>query len=171
VAAEPHKPGSVQSTSTRRKRSAAELSYAYGTKVEVAASRAEIEGLLSRHGAKRIMASWDGETGDGWVLFQMGERYYRLDAPPREVGTRDPAQVYRERWRALLLITKARLEIVRSEGSTFEQEFLPYAMLADGKTTVRDQIEPALGEMYRTGVMGNLLPDFGAPRLPAGGGR
>lgn len=173
MAAEPLKSGSGQPPKTpasngKRKRSEAEMAFAYGTKVEVAASRAEAESKLSRFGAKRIVASWDGETGNGWILFELNGRYYRLDAPPREVGNREPEQVHRERWRALLLLLKARLEIVRSGMATFEQEFVVHAILPDGRTTVGEQLEPALVEMYQSGQMGNLLTGFGAPRLPEG---
>lgn len=133
--------------------------YAYKTDVEVSKSRAEIEAQVSRAGAHQVLGGWDNHTRSGFVAFTLNGRQYRLDVPRKEYGSRDKDQVDRERWRALLLIVKARLELVRAELSTVEQEFLPHLMLPNGKP-VAEVIMPAIEAMYQDGQMRPLLPMF-----------
>ena len=133
--------------------------YAYKTDVEITQSRAEIEAQLGRAGAGQIVGGWDRNTRSGFIIFALGGKQYRLDVPQREYGHREKDQVDRERWRALLLIVKARLELVRAELSTVEVEFLPHMMLPNGKP-VAEVIMPAIEKMYEDGQMRPLLPGF-----------
>jgi hypothetical protein len=66
-------------------------------------------------------------------------------------------QACRQRWRALALVVKAKLEAVECGISTFEEEFLAWMMLPDG-STVGDRMLPQLETAYRTGQMPPLLP-------------
>lgn len=82
----------------------------------------------------------------------------------REAWVKDKAaQRERESWRRLLLLVKAKLEIVAEGASSFEREFLCDILLPDGQT-VHEALAPQLVAAYETGDMPPLLP-------PAGGGQ
>lgn len=59
-------------------------------------------------------------------------------------------QSVKQRWRALALVIKAKLEAVESHIATFEEEFLPYIVLPNGKTVAEETL-PAIEEIYKTG--------------------
>jgi hypothetical protein len=62
----------------------------------------------------------------------------------------------KRRWRALVLIVKAKLELVASGGSTFEVEFLAHTMLPNGDT-VGETMLPRIAQAYRTNSMPPLM--------------
>ena len=64
---------------------------------------------------------------------------------------------YRRRWRALVLILKARLVAVENRFSTFKEAFLGETLLPDG-TTVNDHLLPQLERTYETSKMPMMLP-------------
>lgn len=136
-------------------RRAAPRRFAQGTDVPVAKSRVEIEGLLAKHGAHQVLIGSDSQKRTGFVGFAIGGRQYRVHIPPRDGRKAD--QIEREQWRALLLLLKAKLEVVASGFVTIEQEFLAYTVLPNG-STVGAEIEARLAESYETGQMPNLLP-------------
>lgn len=68
------------------------------------------------------------------------------------------AQREREAWRRLLLVTKAKLEIVTDGCSTIEREFLADILLPDGGT-VHERLAQQLEASYRDGAMPPLLGD------------
>ena len=53
-------------------------------------------------------------------------------------------------WRAIVLITKAKLEAVEAGVTTLEHEFLANMVLPDGRT-VYEKLEPVLREAISTG--------------------
>ena len=61
-------------------------------------------------------------------------------------------QAQRQRWRALLLVIKAKLEAIEAGIATFEDEFLAYTMLPSGET-VGEWVSPQLDKVYEKGVM------------------
>ena len=63
----------------------------------------------------------------------------------------------REAWRRLLLVTKAKLELVLDSGRSVESEFLADVLLPDGRT-VHEALEPQLARSYADGQMPPLLP-------------
>jgi hypothetical protein len=143
------------------------VSYASKTTVPVDRSKAELEALLGRYGADQFayMTSAEGAM----IAFRMRERHVRFLMPMpdqqefrftpggrrrtsnAEVG-RAWQQAIRSRWRALVLIVKAKLEAVEAGVSTFEREFLADIMLPDG-TTVHEWLEPQIEEAYSKGSM------------------
>lgn len=139
--------------------------FAEGTTVEVGKSRSEVEGLLTKHGAFQIIIGTDTQKGSGFVHFSLQGRQYRMLLPPREVeGSRRrrdlPAaieQVRREQWRSMLLLLKAKLEVVASGMVAMEQEFLAYIVLPNG-STVGAEMAPKIAEAYQTNKMPALLP-------------
>lgn len=147
------------------------MTYASDTSVPADRSRAEIEKTLARYGASQFMYGWDDDRAV--ILFRMSEdqgfRQVRfvLQLPPREQFAltpggrrrRSPAQIeqafeqaVRSKWRALLLVVKAKLEAVESGIATFDQEFLAHIMLPSGET-VGDWISADLEEAYASGKM------------------
>jgi len=65
-------------------------------------------------------------------------------------------QNVRQRWRALLLSIKAKLEAVDAGISTIEQEFLPFVVMPDGRT-FSDHVLPQIESIASTGKMPKLL--------------
>jgi hypothetical protein len=159
------------------------VSPTYAAKTEVAPEkRAEIERTLARYGAVAFSYGYDEHRAV--VMFAIHNRKVRLDVPTPnrdefrytptgqrrwDDATIDRAyqQALRQRWRALALVIKAKLEAVEAGIVSFEQEFLAHILLPDG-STVGEWAEPQLAEVYATGEMPAVLP--GAVRaLPAGG--
>lgn len=125
--------------------------YAEGTKVSVESSRGEITGILAKHGVQRM--GWVGGPEGDELMFELGGGQYRLairkptldevkrayvDAGGRWNLVYDPqAKVdgeWRRRWRANVLLLKAKLEFIDAGDTTLERELLPYRVLKDGRT-------------------------------------
>lgn len=133
--------------------------YAEGTEVSVEKSRVEIERILHRFGATRFLYA-TGEQG-AVIAFQHKERQIRfvLPLPDRadkkfwynsrfqkrsdQLAFTSWEQACRERWRALVLCIKSKLAGVENKIETFEDAFMPYIVLPDGKT-VAEHVRPAL---------------------------
>lgn len=147
--------------------------YAENTSVSADKSRAEIERTLQRYGATQFMYGW--EESKAVVAFQMEGRHIRfvLQMPDRqsEEFTLTPSKKYyrdddaaqkaweqatRQRWRALALAVKAKLEAVEAQIATFEQEFLAHIILPDNRT-VGEWISPQIEQAYLGGKMPKLL--------------
>lgn len=124
--------------------------YAKDTKVSVDASRTEIERTLRRYGADAFGYGQDGARAA--VTFRLHGRMMRVD-----VDVPDSAQKERQRWRALLLIVKAKCEAVDIGVETVDQAWMPYIMLPDGRT-VGEFMVPQVSEAYKSGQMPSLLP-------------
>lgn len=142
------------------------------TKVTVIRSKMEIESTLKRYGAtERIVASND-RLGIIGVSFEINQRCAKIkvllpdinDFRETESGTErtETAQnaafdaECRRRWRMLLLILKAKLEVIESGISTFEREFLADLLLSDGRT-FGEFVEPQLEQAFESGKMPKML--------------
>lgn len=79
----------------------------------------------------------------------------RARAQRAAIDAREKAM--RQRWRALALVVKAKLEAVESGITTFEDEFLAHIVLPDG-STVGEFMVPQIELAYRTAVMPSVLP-------------
>lgn len=132
--------------------------YAYRTKVPEGQSRTDIERLLRKHDASGYI--FGSTNGHAMVGFEMrGWRLrFMLPMPIRKRGDSDTkvAAETRRRWRALLLVLKAKLEAVESGIIEFEREFLAH-IVTDGASTVGDQIIPNLAGIVTSGKMPPLL--------------
>jgi hypothetical protein len=102
--------------------------YAQGTDVSVAKSKAEVDALLGKHGATQRGVMNDDEKSLASILFALAGRCYRIDVPLPKSGE----QEQRERWRAVVLMVKAKLELVAIGASSVEREFLADLIMADG---------------------------------------
>ena len=148
--------------------------YASQTSVSGDRSRSEIERTLKRYGADSFMYGTRGSTAA--VQFEVKGRriLFRLELPDpdsreythsstgRVRRSTDQAleaweQACRQRWRALALIVKAKLEAVEAGISSFELEFLPYTVLPNGGT-VGEWALPQIALAYETGQMPPMLP-------------
>lgn len=122
--------------------------YASQTRVSVTNTRHDIERLLDDAGAEAFAFMKEGESAA--IAFRMQGRNYvlKLRLPDRSDFMRTPTgrsrydsevqkfyeQAIRARWRALLLLLKAKLIAVADGVTTVEDEFLASAMLNDGQT-------------------------------------
>ena len=143
------------------------MRYAEGTKVTVESSRGEITGILAKHGCQTM--AWGTQPTGDTLQFTLGGHLFRftinkptwqeVSAFLREQG-RDPSRVYdpnatvaaewRRRWRAHVLLIKAKLEFIEGGDTTLEREFMPYTVLKSGET------------------LGELMDSGGLPLLTAG---
>jgi hypothetical protein len=156
------------------------MTYAENTTVSVEKSRSEIERILSRYGARQFMYGYNEEEAvvSFVVAVEDAVRQVRFRIPlpdkndpsfvwtPARRKRRTPAQMYdaweqaqRQRWRALALVIKAKLEAVASGITEFEEEFLAHIVLPDGRT-VGEFIRPDVAIAYETGKM----PPLALPR-------
>jgi hypothetical protein len=145
--------------------------YASSTEVSSDRSRSEIERTLTRYGAKSFAYGW--QNGRAVIQFEMSDRRIRfvLPLPTEDEFSVTPAgrarrgqavnvahqQAVRQRWRALALAIKAKLESVASEIETFEDAFMAQIVLPSGMT-VGDHVRDQISQAYDTGEMPPLLP-------------
>ena len=140
--------------------------YAERTKVPVDRSKAEIEKLLKRYGAQQFVSAWCTKSSADLIGFTA----LAEDGTPRQVRVHLPMpnlddfanksqrdREYRRRWRALVLVIKAKLEAVESGISTLEREFMSDVVLPDG-ATVGEWAAKQLPKIYSSGKMPKLLP-------------
>lgn len=150
--------------------------YAAKTEVPVEKSRAEIEATIRRYGADSFISGWEGDRA--MVQFRASDRYVRFvmalpdqkdpafneyrqgsvtfSRKPEEAAKRWE-QACRQKWRALALMIKAKLEAVSSGIVAFEEEFLAHVLMPDGRTLYEHAKEP-LAVAYDSGEVRPLLP-------------
>lgn len=147
--------------------------YASNTDVSSERSRGEIERTLQRYGADRFgYSSSRTEATLGFTCHGLMVRFVlpmpdQMDKAfimtPGGKKTRSAAQANaaweqacRQKWRALSLVVKAKLEAVESGITTFEDEFLAHIVLPGGQT-VGQQALPRVREAYASGRTPPLL--------------
>lgn len=154
--------------------------YAQNTEVSSDRSRAEIEKTLTRYGASGFMYGWNGSAAV--VAFEMQGRRVKFELPLPDRNSRefthtetgrkrksqeqiDKAyeQAVRQRWRALALVIKAKLEAVETGITEFDEEFLAHIVLPNG-STVGQFMLPQVENAYETGDMPPLLQATGGNR-------
>jgi len=150
------------------------MRYAQHTSVSSERSKAEIERLLTRYGATSFASGWQNEQAV--IQFHMNARRIKFVLPlPSKTakefthskrGMRNEAATYklweqstRQRWRALALVVKAKLEAVEASIANFEDEFMAHIVLPDGKT-VSEHAAPMIAEAYKSGKVRALLPGW-----------
>lgn len=134
--------------------------FAENTTVPVARTRSEIEQLLERHKARQYGTAVDYELLAARVQFRLHDRVVRfVIALPdrRKLGEGVKLErAERQRWRALLLVIRAKLESVENAIETFEQAFLGQIVMPNDQT-VADIVVPQIAESYKTGKMPKAL--------------
>ncbi len=144
------------------------MKYAANTSVSSDKSKAGIEKTLQRYGATGFMYGW--QDSKAVVMFQMNNRHIKFILQMPDRGSKEithtskgriraenaQEQTYeqsiRQRWRALDLVIKAKLEAVESGIATFEQEFLSNIILPNGQL-VGNYMIPQVEKAYQTGNM------------------
>ena len=142
------------------------MPYAEKTRVPVSQSRSDIEKLLDRHKAKQYGTAVDYDAGTARVQFRLHDRIVRfvITLPdPKKLGRGlKLEQAERQKWRALLLVIKAKLESVENGIELFEEAFLANIVMP-GDQTVAELVRPVIAESYRTGRQLLLPPAAETP--------
>lgn len=160
------------------------MTYASETTVPVERSRAELERILERYGADAFASGWDAKGAQ--IIFRAQGKHVKFELPlpdrndrsflfykrgnndhrrTQEAAQKEWEQACRQRWRALALVVKAKLEAVEAGITVFEDEFMAHIVLPNGET-VGEWMRPQVEEAYASGVMPSEL----RLALPAAGG-
>lgn len=157
------------------------MRYAEKTRVGIESSQSEIRKIVNRYGATRF-ASMD-EPGLSVIMFEVHDRRvkFTLTMPNIADFARTPGknllrskesqydaweQACKQRWRALALSIKAKLEAVASNIAVFEEEFLSYVILPNGQT-VGEYVRPQVQIAYESGKMPKMLQGVGETGAPS----
>ena len=151
--------------------------FAEGTSVSSDRSRAEIDSLLMRYGANSFVYGMNADSA--MVAFEMKGRRIKFVLPmpdrgdaaftmgvhphshkpikltPEKVAERYE-QATRERWRALVLCIKAKLESVESKIETFEEAFLPHIVMSNGRT-IGETLLPGIARLVDSSKLPPML--------------
>lgn len=154
--------------------------YAAETTVSSERSQQEIQQTLRRYGAKEFQLGWSDEMA--MIAFVAKECLVRFILPmpdrqakeftwtnhtsPRRRTPKQQEEAYeqatRQRWRALNLVIKAKLEAVDANIVSFEQEFAMFMVMPDGKTA-GEHVLPKIAEAIASAAMPpSLFPSFKA---------
>lgn len=131
------------------------MKYAANTTVSIDESQQEIQQLLRKYGAGAFAIDWNNNA----IMFELNKHTVRLQVkyPNKEDFRKTEKGILRkpeaineqyerakmQSWRVLVLMVKANLEAIESGILTADQVFLPYYVLANGKS-VAEQILPQL---------------------------
>lgn len=148
--------------------------YAEATTVPSERSRMEIERTLTRYGATAF--GYMTNPTEAVIVFEIANRRVKFHLPMPDRRSREfthtpakgllrsddaAAEAYelgiRQRWRALALVIKAKLEAVEAGITTVEQEFLAHIVLPNG-STVGEWAAPQLAIAYERNEMPALMP-------------
>jgi lantibiotic modifying enzyme len=127
----------------------------YTTKIHHSKTVGEIQDILTRHGAEKIMIenenrlpvaiSFMYRLNNNEVGFRLPANYTGVLAAmtkdksiPRNQCTKE--QALRVSWRILRDWTEAQMAMVEAEQAELLQVFLPYAVLASGNTVYEDAV-------------------------------
>ena len=149
--------------------------FAAQTSVSPEKSRAEIEEILKRYGPSHY--GYMSGPDNAAIAFQAAGRRLRFTLPMPKVSEfkryrikgrswdsvrtdiqaqAAHEQAIRQRWRALALVIKAKLESVETGVATFEEEFMANIVLPSGQTMAEYAL-PQIAQAYETGSMPPLL--------------
>lgn len=124
--------------------------YAEGTDVPAERSQSELTGILRKHGVLR--QAWASEPEGDTLQFELHGRQYRMRIVrptaeemlerdgdeytyPRNIDWNAKARAeWKRRWRATVLLLKAKLEFAEGEPEAVVRELMPYLLTASGST-------------------------------------
>lgn len=155
--------------------------FANKTEVTTRGSRDEIEQTLERYGADQFLYGWQDDaavigfrmkgrhikfvlplpsrTAEEFTIYMRGSVRFERDAG---AATKLWEQATRQRWRALALVIKAKLEAIEAGISLFDDEFLAATVMPNGQTA-GEWMRPQVDEAYRIGTMPSMLPMLEGP--------
>lgn len=151
--------------------------FAENTSVSTDRSRAEIDGLLVRYGATSFMYGMNPTAS--MIAFEMKGRRIKFVIPmpdrnapefntgvhphshkPTKLSPEKAAVKYeqatRQRWRALALCIKAKLESVEARIETFEEAFMPHVVMSDGRT-IGEVLLPDIGKLVESSKLPPMI--------------
>jgi len=146
--------------------------YAQNTDVSSDKSRNEIERTLTRYGATAFGYGW--QEKNSVIMFEARGRRIKFVLPmpsrkdkeicetatglPRAQAAVESAyeQAVRQKWRALALCIKAKLEAVEAGITEFEEEFLAHIVLPNGQRA-GEWMRPQIATAYESRKMPPLL--------------
>jgi hypothetical protein len=155
------------------------MKFAKDTSVSVARSREQIEAVVMRYGATEFGTA--AKSNAAMIVFSMNNRRIRFTLPLPErsderfktkreqhgthrivaCSTEDSVikheQACRQKWRAMLLCIKAKLEAVESGISEFDTEFMANIVMKNGQT-IGERIIPMLPHVGEIKDLPPLLP-------------
>lgn len=151
------------------------MRYAQDTQVSCERSKAEIEETIRRYGADGFQSGWQNDKAG--IMFRCHGKAVKFILPlpskdafktaqkwgkERELSPEEAYKLWeqacRQRWRALALCIKAKLEAVECEIATFEQEFYANIVVPGTKgLTMYEFSHKGLEEAYAT----NKAPQLG----------
>jgi hypothetical protein len=144
--------------------------YANATSVSPEKSQQDIRETLRRYGATRFGVMEEEEKAHVMFEYKLLRIQLTVELPAKDkfrytenrrlrkqsAVTEAYNQAIRQRWRALLLAIKAKLEAIECGISTIEKEFLAFVVLPDG-SQLGDRLIPKIEDMAKTGKMPRLL--------------
>jgi hypothetical protein len=139
--------------------------YAEKTKVTVEKSRIELDALLGKNGAKQRGIAVDEAVNRAIVMFTLNDRRYKLEIPLPFPPTgnaatvrllRRHAQESRSRWRAMVMLLRAKFESIRLDISTPEDEFLSALVLPNGETAGQ-AVGQYMTQLIKAGYQGPMM--------------
>lgn len=122
------------------------------TKIPAETTVGQIQRLLGKHGAKKIMMEYDNKEISGVVFSLMiNKREYAYRLPCRwkpiynifqgrrisnlqDADDRDRAKAKRVGWRQILRWVEAQMALVQTEMVSTQEIFLPYMLHSSGRT-------------------------------------
>jgi len=126
--------------------------FAEKTKVPIFKSVGDIQKVIERYGAMGFQ--YVVESGRAGIAFKLSD-------PSRTIKIKmelpDDAQGQRQRWRALLLVVKSKLESVESGIETFDEAWMPHIVVDATGLTLGTMMLPDLGMKLATGKLPKLL--------------
>jgi hypothetical protein len=148
--------------------------FATGTEVPTQRSRAHLEQLLRAHGAEGFAYGWTAEHDRIEFVWSSQRVRFTLPRPVTDKFALTPSGLQRSdrqiqsamenedrrRWRALLLLVRAKLEAVESGISIFEEEFLAFIVMPNERT-VGEILVPQLSD---GSIAKKLLPPGQRPQ-------
>lgn len=131
--------------------------FAASTRVSTEQTRTEIERTLSRYGGTAF--AYMTRAGKAIIAFEARERHIKITMPLPLGDSEKEKQETRQRWRALLLVIKAKLESVESGIETLEEAFYANIVMPDGRT-IYESTREHVAVAYKSGNVQALLPDY-----------
>src|SRR5262245_53582384 len=118
----------------------------YTTTVDAQKTIVEIQNLLVKAGAKRVMVEYDARKMPATLVFELHEETYQLpcrsaaidkllrDDTSLKRGLRNEEQALRVGWRIVKTWLMAQLAIIEAGMVSLDEVMLPYALVRPGKT-------------------------------------
>lgn len=152
------------------------MAYADKTSVGTSQSIIEIERTLTKYGADQFMyGTQQGKVAVGFVMadrqvrivvslpHKTDKQFYKTETGrdrSESAALKEWEQACKQRYRALALVVKAKLEAVEAGITTFDEEFMAHLVLPTGET-VGQRLLPEIENATHSGTFPPLLPNLG----------